>query len=123
MAKQISLSILERKASVINRDFGTDIEVERFNGAYRACCNKGSKNLTPLTTKNNLWAMLDALEEGLHLGVKLQKEKDRLAADAFNKSSEILGCMTGRTSSNKSNIKEIDKDGRQGTDCTGKQGA
>jgi hypothetical protein len=77
MAERISLAQVERKASNINRDFGTDIEIESYNGAYRACVNKGSKNLTPLMTKRDLWTALDMVEEGIWLGLKRAEQLDK----------------------------------------------
>jgi hypothetical protein len=74
MGERISLEQVERKARFINQDYGFDIEIEKVGSSYRAACNKGSKNLTPLLDKKTLWMALDVLEEGLFTYQKRQKE-------------------------------------------------
>jgi hypothetical protein len=106
---EYTLATLEKKAERINREFGTDIEIERYNGAYRAVMNKQSKNLTCLTTKKELWYMLDALEEGIYIG-----------QNSFKKHI-ICGVVTGRTVQDKPNFREEEKtDGGQRTEGDGK---
>src|SRR5512137_2509375 len=114
MAEQISLAHLEKKAERINRDFELDIEIDRLSGSYRAVVNKQSRNLTPLTTKRELWHMLDCFEEGLELGIKIARERNKL---------KLQGCITGRTASDKPNYTETERrhmqDGRPRTESDG----
>jgi hypothetical protein len=106
---EYTLATLEKKADRINKEFGTDIEIERYNGAYRAVMNKQSKNLTCLTTKRDLWYMLDALEEGIYIG-----------QNSFKKVL-LQGTVTGRSVQDKPNFREEEKtDGRPRTEGAGK---